>query len=303
VKITRGLVSNIQRYSVSDGPGIRTTVFLKGCPLACRWCHNPESMASRTQLILRDDRCIGCGECLAVCEAEAITRGASGLATDRARCAGCGRCVEVCHAGARELVGREMSVREVVEEVSRDRVFYERSGGGVTFSGGEPFHQPGFLLSLLKASRAEGVHAAADTSGYVPQEVLRQAAGLVDLYLFDLKTLDDARHRDFTGVSNRLILENLRWLAGHHNTVIVRVPIIPDFNDDVAEIRRIGTFVAGIPGLDEIHLLPYHRSGIDKYRRLGLQYDMEGAGEPRPEKLEELAVEMRLHVARVVIGG
>jgi pyruvate formate lyase activating enzyme len=299
----KGLVSNIQRYSVSDGPGIRTTVFLKGCPLACKWCHNPESMSSRKQLVLRGDRCIGCGECLAVCEAKAITRSGSGLATDRARCVTCGRCVEVCYAGARELAGCEMATGDVMEEVLKDRVFCERSGGGVTFSGGEPFHQPGFLLSLLKASRAEGIHTAVDTSGYAPQEVLNEAEGLVDLFLFDLKTRDDARHKDFTGVSNRLILENLRRLAGHQNTVIVRVPVIPGFNDDATEICRIGALIADIPGIDEVHLLPYHRSGIDKYRRLGLQYDMEVVAEPSREKLETLARELAQHVATVVLGG
>jgi pyruvate formate lyase activating enzyme len=303
VDLTKGLVSNIQRYSVSDGPGIRTTVFLKGCPLGCKWCHNPESVSPEKQLILREDRCIGCGECLVVCEQHAIRREGSRLVTDRAKCVRCGRCVDVCYAEARGLVGREMSTDEVMREVSKDKVFYAQSCGGVTFSGGEPFHQPEFLLSLLKASRAQGIHTAVDTSGHFLPELFGRADGLVNLYLFDLKTLDEARHRDFTGVSNTLILENLRALVEHRNRVVVRVPIVPKFNDDLAEIRRIGLFVEGLPGVDEIHILPYHKSGVAKYQRLGQEYGMEQAAEPTPERLEQLAAELGKHVARVVIGG
>lgn len=303
MELTKGLVSNIQRYSVSDGPGIRTTVFLKGCPLRCKWCHNPESVSPEKQLILREDRCIGCGECLRVCEQHAIRREGTRLVTDRAECTRCGRCVAVCYADARGLVGTEMSADEVMLEVSKDTVFYAESGGGVTFSGGEPFDQPEFVLSLLRASKARAIHTAVDTSGHFPPELPGRAAGLVDLYLFDLKTLDEARHRDFTGASNTLILKNLQMLVEHRNKVVVRVPIVPTFNDDLAEIRRLGRFIAGLPGVDEIHVLPYHKSGVAKYRRLGQEYKMEQAAEPAPERLEHLAAELGKHVARVVIGG
>lgn len=299
----RGLVSNIQRYSVGDGPGIRTTVFLKGCPLTCMWCHNPELISPHKELILRDDRCIGCGECLPVCEVSAISREGNSLVTDRSRCIACGRCADVCVAEARALVGSEMSVDEVLQEVLKDKVFYVESGGGVTFSGGEPFCQPEFLLSLLGASKARGIQTAVDTSGHFSSNLIPRADRLVDLYLYDLKTLDDAKHRAFTGVSNTLILENLQRLAEHQNKVIVRVPVIPGFNDDPAEGRGLGRFIGRLPGVSEVHILPYHKSGIDKYRRLGQEYRMGHVVDLSKEHLEALAAEIGQHVATVVIGG
>jgi len=299
----QGLVSNIQRYSVNDGPGIRTTVFLKGCPLACKWCHNPESISPERQLMLREDRCIGCGECMLVCGGQAISRDRGRPVTDRRKCLRCGRCTEVCHAEARSLVGREMSTEEVIAEVSKDKVFYAPSGGGVTFSGGEPFLQSEFLLSLLKAAGAGNVHTAVDTSGYASPALLDEASELVDLFLYDIKAIDDTRHRGFTGVSNGLILENLRRLVARQNQVVVRVPIIPAVNDDPAEILKIGVFVASLGGIGEIHVLPYHESGVDKYRRLGQEYGMEYAGQPSAESLGLIAAELTKYVPRVVIGG
>jgi len=301
--LTKGLVTNIQRYSVNDGPGIRTTVFLKGCPLSCRWCHNPEAISPAPEIVLREDRCIGCGDCLPVCEQHAISRQGERLLTDRSKCTRCGRCVDVCYAEARSLAGEEMTSDDVVREVMKDKTFYSESGGGVTFSGGEPFHQPEFLLSLLRACKSRELHTAVDTSGHLPSELLARADGLVDLYLFDLKTLDDSKHRDFTGVSNGLIIENLCRLVKHRNRVVVRVPVVPGFNDDIDEAGRLGQFVEGLPGVDEVHVLPYHRSGIEKYRRLGKPYRMNEAAEPPREHLEALAAEIARHVAKVVIGG
>lgn len=303
MEAVKGLVSNIQRYSVSDGPGIRTTVFLKGCPLACKWCHNPESVSPRKELMLREDRCIGCGQCVSVCEQHAISAEGKRLVTDRAKCVACGRCVDVCCAEARALVGAEMSADDVMAEVVKDSVFYVESGGGVTFSGGEPFHQPEFLLSLLGAAKAHRLSTAVDTSGYFAPPLLSRAEGLVDLYLFDLKTLDDAKHRGFTGVSNALILQNLRRLVEHQSKVIVRVPIVPGLNDSIGEARQVGLFVYGLPGVDEVHILPYHRSGLEKYRRLGREYAMVEVSEPRQDRLAALAAEIGKYVATVVIGG
>ena len=238
-----------------------------------------------------------------MCEARAISREGGRLVTDRQRCAACGSCAEACPAEARAIVGRELSTEQVMEEVSKDRVFYDQSGGGVTFSGGEPFLQSEFLMSLLEAARARRIHTAVDTSGYVAPEAIRAAAELADLFLYDIKTLDEAKHLEFTGVSNAVILENLRWLAGAGSRVIVRVPIIPKVSDGLAEIRHIGRLVAGLGGIDEIHVLPYHKSGIDKYRRLGRPYSMEYAAEPSAESLEEIAAELSGCVPRVVIGG
>jgi pyruvate formate lyase activating enzyme len=297
-----GLVSNIQRYSVNDGPGIRTTIFFKGCPLSCAWCHNPESVLPQRELMLRPDRCIGCGQCLFACQHGAVRWEEGRAVTDRLKCVGCGCCVEGCYAEARAIVGTEVSVDEAMSEIVKDAVFYRQSGGGVTFSGGEPFSQPEFLLGMLEACKAEDIHTAVDTSGHAAPELFGRAAGLVDLYLYDIKTLDDVRHRDFTGVSNSLILENLKRLAGHRTRVVVRVPVIPAVNDDLAGMQRIGEFVGGLGGIDEIHLLPYHSSGIDKYRRLGRTCGMV-AVQPGAEKLAQIAVELKKHVGRVVIGG
>jgi pyruvate formate lyase activating enzyme len=196
-----------------------------------------------------------------------------------------------------------MSTGEVIAEVSKDEVFYGQSGGGVTFSGGEPFLQPEFLLSLLRAARACNVHTAVDTSGYVAPALVEAASELVDLFLYDIKTLDDEKHQGFTGVSNALILENLRGLAGRQAEVVLRVPIIPTINDDPAEIRKIGGFVASLGGIGEIHILPYHKSGIEKYRRLGQEYGMEYADQPSAESLRLIAAELARYVPRVIIGG
>jgi pyruvate formate lyase activating enzyme len=196
-----------------------------------------------------------------------------------------------------------MSTDEVIAEVSKDKVFYGQSGGGVTFSGGEPFLQGEFLLSLLRAAGAGNVHTAVDTSGYVSPALLDQASDSIDLFLYDIKVLDDAKHREFTGVSNTLILENLRRLVGRRKQVVVRVPIIPAINDRPAEIRGIGEFVTSLGGISEVHILPYHKSGIDKYRRLGQEYGMEHAGQVSAESLGLIAAELTRYVPRVVIGG
>jgi pyruvate formate lyase activating enzyme len=294
-----GLVFDIKKFSIHDGPGIRTTVFLKGCPLTCWWCHNPEGQALEPELILRPDRCIGCGACLDICEREAIVQERDIIVTRRERCTVCGACVEVCYADARELVGRRMTVDQVMEEVERDVVFYDQSGGGVTFSGGEPLAQPVFLRELLRACKTRGLHTTLDTCGYAPWEVLDDVRGDVDLFLYDLKLMDQARHRHFTGVSSEPILENLQELSrsGHH--IVLRVPIIPGINDDAENLRQMGTFAASLPSLERIDLLPYHRIGRDKYRRLGKTCPMPETDPPSQARMEAIARTLRtfgLHV-------
>lgn len=246
-----GLIFNIQKFSVHDGPGIRTTVFLKGCPLCCSWCHNPEGISPRPESIVVESRCIHCGTCHDHNEREAI---------------------EVCPTGARQLMGRTMSVAEVMTEILADKVFYDESGGGATFSGGEPLTQPAFVLALLEACRARGIHTAVDTCGFGRTEDLLAMAQLAEVILYDLKLMDETRHRQHCGVPNGSILANLRALAAVHNRIWIRVPVIPGVNDDAANLTAIAQFVATLPSVQQVNLLPYHKTGASKHRRVGYEY-------------------------------
>jgi pyruvate formate lyase activating enzyme len=298
-----GTIFNIQRYSVNDGPGIRTTVFLKGCPLHCKWCHNPESISSDKEIILREDHCIRCGDCFSTCEQHAVHRNGSGFVTEREKCIQCGHCIDVCYTEARALVGKEQTVDDVMSEIIKDVIFYSESGGGATFSGGEPLLQHEFLISLLTACKQNNIHTAVDTSGYTSPAILEGVSNSVDLFLYDIKTLDDTTHKNFTGVSNKLILDNLRKLTEWHNNVIVRIPIIPGINDDLEQMRQLGKFILSLKQIHEIHLLPYHQTGIEKYRRLGLDYPMKYTIQPKQDSLNKIVSELKLFIPNVLIGG
>ncbi len=291
--MTQGTVFDIKRFSIHDGPGIRTTVFFKGCPLSCWWCHNPESQAAEPELVFRANRCIRCGACLTACPEDAISMDSDGVSTDMEMCTRCGACVEVCYAEARELVGREMSVAQVVAEVERDVPFFDGSGGGVTFSGGEPLMQWRFLLGLLQACQEREIHTALDTCGFSPWEALDRVREHVDLFLYDLKLVDDARHRKFTGVSNASILSNLHALSREGHRIVLRVPIIPGVNDDDASVQRIGAFAAALPHLDGVDLLPYHHAGVDKYERLSRVYRLPRTHPPSGERMARVAHVLR----------
>jgi pyruvate formate lyase activating enzyme len=271
-----GLVFDVQRFSLHDGPGIRTTVFLKGCPLACRWCHNPEGATGAPEILVTPNRCIECGACVEACPRGLPSGVAGGWAAPRSLCEACGRCAEECPTGARRLVGQEMTVARLVEEVTRDRAFYDQSGGGVTFSGGEPLRQPEFVLACLEALSALGVHTAIDTCGHVERADLLQAAELADLFLYDLKHLDPVAHAEWTGVSNERILANIEALALAHGDIWVRLAVIPGVNDDTANLRRTASFAASLRAVRRVSLLPYHELGADKRERFG----MPGGGEP-----------------------
>jgi len=297
-----GTVFDIRRFSLHDGPGIRTTVFLKGCGLRCWWCHNPESQRPGPELILRPELCIACGACAAVCPVGAIRADGQGYATDRAICDSCGECVAACYADAREMVGRVMTVPEVMAELLRDTAFYEGEGG-VTFSGGEPLFQPEFLLALLQACKAHELHTALDTCGHAPAEALDRVREYVDLFLYDLKLMDSERHRRFTGAANDLILRNLERLAAAGSRIIVRVPVIPGFNDDPAAIAAIGDYVSALPGILRVDLLPYHRMGADKYARLARPNPLPPIDPPPAAHMAALQRRLEAFGLPVKIGG
>jgi len=298
-----GIVFDIKKFSIHDGPGIRTTVFFKGCPLRCWWCHNPESQAPMPELSLHPDRCIHCGACLTACAQGAIHRMGESISTDAARCLRCGECAEVCYAEARQRVGQDMSVTEVLTEIERDRAFYDESAGGVTFSGGEPLMQPDFLLALLRACQAREIHTAVDTCGFAARETLMRIQEYVDLFLYDLKLMDEDKHRKFTGVSNALILSNLQALAEHARAIRLRVAVIPGVNDDDENILAIGRFASTHPGLHQIDLLPYHPSGVAKYARLHKVYALSQTRPPTDERMAEIAQTLRGFGLQVKIGG
>jgi pyruvate formate lyase activating enzyme len=278
-----GLVFNIQRYSVNDGPGIRTTVFLKGCPLCCAWCHNPEGMQPRPEIVVVESRCRVCGECREACPLADTTAGEGPLPPRNADCLQCGACVDACPTGARQMVGRVLSVDEVLREALKDRVFYDDSGGGITVSGGEPLAQPRFLLALLEACRGAALQAVLDTTGFGGLEHLLAAARLSDLVLYDLKAFDADLHLRLTGVSNRRILENLKSLDREHGNVWIRLPIVPGFNDNPNDLRRLAEFVGGLRCVTRVSLLPFHRTGLHKFARLGLRHGLDGVETPSAE--------------------
>lgn len=296
-----GLVFHIMRFSLHDGPGIRTTVFLKGCPLSCWWCHNPESQSFEPSLMYFEDRCRRCGDCLAVCPSSAINY-SDGRIGRPITCQACGACVEACVAGARELAGRRMAVSEVVREVERDVIFFDESGGGVTFSGGEPLSQPRFTEALLEACRARRIHSALDTCGLAEPDLLLRVSAKADLVLYDLKLLDTARHASYTGVPNALILGNLEALVAAGRPVRVRFPLIPGVNDGAEEIAELMQLLARL-GLRHLDLLPYHRIGIDKYRRLGMPARLGDQPSPSAAQISQIAGQFEQHGFAVKIGG
>ncbi len=299
----KGTVFNIQRFSIHDGPGVRTTVFLKGCPLSCLWCHNPEGISRQRQMIYRETRCNLCHDCIDACPTGALSLRDDAVRIDDESCSGCGRCEDVCSTEALEIAGKEMTVQQLMAEIERDRIFYDQSGGGVTFSGGEPLQQLDFILDLLQSSREREIHAALDTTGYTSTDVIERVAPLVDLFLFDLKVMDGGRHRAVTGVGNEPILRNLRLLAQDHRPVIVRIPVIPTINDDRENFLAVGEFVSSLPGQVRVDLLPYHGIAVEKYRRLRREYALSDLQPPSTENMNQIAHLLEGFGLAVTIGG
>jgi len=281
-----GTIFDIRKYSIHDGPGIRTAVFFKGCPLQCSWCHNPEGRAYQPELIFRPARCILCDDCLTICPNEAVTRQGDAIQIDRSRCKVSGNCAAACNAEALQVVGWEMTVQQVMAEIESDSVFYEQSGGGVTFTGGEPFAQPRFLKDLLSTCHASSLHTTVDTSGFTPWRVLDEMRPLVDLFLYDLKLMDDARHRQWTGVSNAVILSNLRQLSEAGQKILVRIPVVPGINDDEENLRQTAEFLATLSHVPQVELLSYHNIAEGKYAGIGREYGLKEIRPPTQEQMQ-----------------
>lgn len=292
--MTTGTIFDIKRFAIHDGPGVRTTVFLKGCPLSCWACHNPEGQLAEPDIFVRSERCNLCQDCLEICRLGAICLDGGELVLAREKCDSCGSCAEVCLPGALELAGREMTVTEVMNEIEKDVLYYDESGGGATFSGGEPLSQPEFLQTLLGECKRIGISTAVDTSGHFPSFLVETFQPLVDLFLYDLKLIDEGRHWSFTGMSNRPVIENLRLLAQLDAAVIIRFPLLSGVNDDGDNVEQLGQLLASLPISYPVDILPYHRIGRDKYSRLGRIYRM-GDTDPPSEAMVAAA-------ARALVG-
>lgn len=290
----KGVVFNIQRFSVHDGPGMRTTVFLKGCPLKCAWCANPESQELLPQLMLRDVKCVACGSCAQACPRQAISlTKKQGRRVNWRACNQCLKCTDVCLYEALGAIGKYMDIAEIVQEVERDRIFYLNSGGGVTLSGGEPLAQYDVALKLLQTFKANGLHTALDTCGYASEEIFEEILPYVDLVLFDIKQLDAEQHRKYTGVDNERILRIARFVSQKVRTWL-RVPLIEGFNDSPEDIRGMSRMAREL-GVEKISLLPYHEGGRSKSLQIGKIYRMPRAkppGEEHIQRLQEIASEM-----------
>jgi pyruvate formate lyase activating enzyme len=300
-----GLISAVQKYSTKDGPGIRSTVFFKGCPLGCLWCSNPELIRPQPDLLYSREKCARCGTCIQVCPQGALSFGEDGyILIDRVKCDGCGDCVEECPESALELAGRFINVDEVVDDLLKDRVFYETSGGGVTFSGGEPLWQSGFVAQVAKRLKAEGIHTALDTAGDVGWCRFEEVLPYIDLMLYDIKLIDNDQHRRFTGRDNDLILTNAQLLARQGVPMHIRLVMVPGINDSPEEIRARMDFVKELgDSVKQVDILPYHRYGAGKYSRLGLDYPLMDLPEHTDTQVDEISALVENFGLKTTIGG
>ena len=298
-----GIVFDIKKFSLHDGPGIRTTIFLKGCPLQCQWCHNPEGISYQREIQFFSNRCICCGDCVEACPNQALSFNGNQRIHDPYQCCACGACADVCPAEAASLVGTQLTVAEVMTEIKRDLIYYDQSGGGATFSGGEPLGQIEFLVGLLQACNDSGIHTTVDTCGHVPYDRIERVRPLVDLFLYDIKLMDPDGHLRYTGVPNHRILENIQTLSNTNSRVIVRIPIIPGVNDDRQNLEQTGRLLASLKTIPEVSILPYHGAAAEKYHRMKTPYHLTALIPPSDSHLIEIAERLERYGLLVTIGG
>jgi len=319
--VQSGTIFDLKKYSINDGPGIRTTVFFSGCPLSCLWCHNPESQSLALDLLYRAGRCLLCGACVEACPENAISletknqytdehgiglensvkKRAQKIFTDRSKCIHCQTCIAGCYSGAREFSGHAVTIKQAMVQIQREIPFYDESGGGVTFSGGEPLMQPSLLSALLKACRNQEIHTGVDTSGFANWNVFEQIRADVDLFLYDLKHMDSIRHRKVTGVPNEVILENLRRLSTMGAKCVIRIPLIPGINDDEKNLVESGKFLASLPHIEGVELMGYHDIAQAKYEALGREYALVGTKPPTEAEVSNAADVLRSYGLSVVV--
>lgn len=298
----KGIIFDIKKFAVHDGPGIRTTVFMKGCPLKCIWCHNPEGINISKEIIYYDYKCLNCQKCIQICPNNAIYKKNNKIITLNQNCNICQKCVEECPSNSRQIIGQVISVGQLIKEIEKDFIYFDSSKGGVTFSGGEPFMQPAFLTKILQECKNRDIHTTIDTSGYVESKIFSNIIDKVDLFLYDLKLLNDKQHKIYTGVSNQLIKSNLKKLTQSKKDVIIRYSLIPKITDTKDNIKLLIDFISTLKNINEIDLLPFHNVS-EKYNRLGKEYKMENTQSPTSKNVVLIKEIMEENGYYVKIGG
>lgn len=298
------LIFDIKRYAINDGPGIRVVIFFKGCNLHCAWCHNPESISSKVEKMYAPAKCIKCGSCVAACPENAITLTPNGIVTNPDLCKICGKCAEVCPTKAIEMSGKVMTVPEIIDIIEKERIFFDQSGGGVTFSGGEPLIHSKMLFELLDECRKRKIHTAVDTAGNVSADIILEAAKKTDLFLYDLKMMDSDLHKKWVNTSNERILQNLKTISEAGAHIIIRIPLIGGVNDTIQNIEQTAKFISELAGeKKEVNLLPYHNIAQNKYMKLGKSDDFEELLEPDKSAIARAISKFDEYGVKATVGG